>query len=144
MEDNMPIKKEKEGIFVLAINLLLKLLEFLTGNKKKKEEEKRRTEIAFIKEQLKKSLAEGRIQDAAYWKNKLIQLYVVSLLIMSAFISGCTTKQTPSTQTMVIGERIVKVSPGNVITVPPLIKPAKQWYLIDNEGLYQLIDIKFP
>jgi hypothetical protein len=100
-------------------------------------------EVAAAQDELKKALAEGRITDAAFWRKKLQQLTATAVLLM--LLVGCNTTNPPPTpvtpQFIVIGERINKVKPGDNITVPPLVAPAKQWYLVDDTGLYQWLSI---
>jgi hypothetical protein len=35
----------------------------------------------------------------------------------------------------VVGERVFMPAPGDVLTVPALIEPAAQWYLVDDVAL---------
>ena len=63
---------------------------------------------------------------------------LVVLCIFSLFI-GCKT-----TETVIIGERILKPKPGETIIVPELRKPAKQWYLIDDVAMLSVLGVNKP
>lgn len=133
--------KEKSGFISLIINIINFILKWLSRSDEKKKQE----EIDKAKTELQKALAEGRITDAAYWKKKLeILTKVAAILIAMLVLSGCLLTTKPTEQippVVIIGERINKVSPGDHIIVPKLTPPAKQWYLIDDHGLYQWLDI---
>jgi len=138
------MKKEQKPGFWQVISSIIKLISNFI---KRKEQQKKEKEIAMVKQQLQLALAEGRIQDANYWNKKLAQLSAVVVLLL--FLAGCslgcsstgTNPQPIIPQYVIIGERINKVNPGDVIKIPPLSLPAKQWYLVDDQGLYQWLDI---
>jgi hypothetical protein len=136
-------KEEKSGNFITAIiRLINNIIEFFANRQKLKEDERKRTEVEQAKTELKKALAEGRVTDAAYWRKKLLLLTgSLCLAFVMNFISGCNT---PQPQTLIIGERINKVKPGEVIIVPKLVPPAQQWYLVDDTGLAQWLNIDTP
>ena len=151
MEKGNP-KEEKGGIFFAILRLFNNILEFFANRqkrqeeeRKRKEEERKQKEIEMVKQELKKALAEGRIQDAAYWNKKLqilISSIAIILLLLTCF-TGCTTKPpNPISPVIILGERINKVKPGQLVIIPPLIDPSKQWYLADDYGLYQWLEIK--
>lgn len=151
---------QKKGFLALIIALLNFISSFLSKNADKRKQE----EINRAKEELRKALSEGRITDAAYWNKKVNQLEAAKalnkiarsklllLLILLPLGSGCASIahhlgyapiQAPITP-VIIGERLNKVNPGDSLKVPPLTKPAKQWYLVDDVGLYQWLDLKTP
>jgi hypothetical protein len=143
----MKSKEEKQYGWATVI---VKFLNFIIDMMNRAAKRKKEQEIAAAKGELQKALAEGRITDAAYWKKKIDQLVgVASILLMAFLLSGCcgvfcTQKSEPIVvvpQFVIIGERINKVKPGDTITVPVLKAPAKQWYLVDDTGLYQWLDI---
>lgn len=133
------------GWATVIVKFLQFIMDMISGAAKRKKEQ----EIAAAKAELQKALAEGRITDAAYWKKKIDQLLGVAVgLLLACFLSGCGTFDPPQPvpvvvvpETVVIGERINKVKPGDTIVVPALKSPAKQWYLVDDTGLYQWLDI---
>lgn len=101
-------------------------------------------EISAAQNELRNALAEGRITDAAFWRKKLQQLTTTAVLMLLLLVGCATTEpsQPPTIpQFIIIGERINKVKPGDNLTVPPLVAPAKQWYLVDDTGLYQWLSI---
>ena len=133
-------KRDEQYGWASAIVWIIKLvLDILTGAAKRKKEQ----EIETAKDELKKALSEGRVQDAAYWMQKLKQLTGVAVLLAILMLQGCLTPPPPpvTPQVIVIGERINKVKPGDSVKVPPLLPPAKQWYLVDDTGLYQWLDV---
>jgi len=130
----------KDGFLVSLIKLLNKLIDFLLTRSSKKDEHLKQLEIENARKELKKALVEGRIGDIAYWKEKLKQLSIVLIILL--FVTGCVSREVQQEiHTIAIGERIMTVKPGELIKIPDLISPAKTWYLIDNEGMYQLFDI---
>ena len=135
--------KNNDSLITSFVKLICRIFEFLKYHATQKDQEQKRLEIEKAKLELKKALAEGRINDAAYWKEKLMQLSSIILAIIIFGMSGCIT-QTQNDFPVVIGERIIKVKPGDLIKVPQLTAPAKQWYLVDDVGLYQWIDIGLP
>jgi len=75
-----------------------------------------------------------------YYRNQLKKYIGLIALIVIPFISGCFTAKEP----MVIGERIFKPNPGDIITVPALKRPAKQWYLIDDKAMLEVLGVDKP
>jgi len=132
MQNPIQIGGNMKGFLTNIVNLLKYMINLLSKwNKYKKQKQ-----INQAKVELKKALAEGRMTDAAYWKQKITQLTAILLIVL---IIGCTSQ--PKPQIVIIGERINKVQPNTTIIVPPLMPPAKQWYLVDDTGLYQWLDI---
>jgi len=131
----MKNKEQKPGFWQAVCSIIKLISDFL----KQRKEDKKAKEIANVTKQLQLALAEGRISDASYWNKKLAQLSAAILLL---FAFGCeTTPQPVIPQYVIIGERVNKVNPGEVLKVPPLLSPAKQWYLVDDQGLYQWLNI---
>jgi len=73
-----------------------------------------------------------------YYRNQL-KKYIIFLL-SCLFLTSCGT----SKQDMIIGERIFKPNVGDVITVPALKTPAKQWYLIDDKAMLEILGVEKP
>lgn len=64
------------------------------------------------------------------------------------FITGCASapsrRSDASPHVLVVGERVRVVHAGETITVPPCMPPARTWYLVDDEGLWQWLGIQAP
>jgi len=93
---------------------------------------------------LAKALAEGRITDAAAAHTALENLRKGAAVLAIAcclLFAGCAT---PAQPPLVIGERILKTTPGQTLVVPPLVAPARQWYVVDDVGLQQWLGIVLP
>lgn len=75
-----------------------------------------------------------------YYRNQLKKYIGIITLAVLPFVSGCFTTE----ENMVIGERIFKPNPGEVVTVPPLKPPAKQWYLIDDKAMLEVLGVEKP
>jgi len=75
-----------------------------------------------------------------YYRDQLRKYVVILVLVIIPFLSGCLTTKEP----MVIGERIFMPKPGDMITVPVLKHPAKQWYLIDDKAMLEVLGIDKP
>lgn len=135
----MKTRDEQYGWASAIVWIIKFLIGLFTGAAKRKKDQ----EIEAAKDELKKALAEGRTTDAAYWLRKLKQLTGAIALLAVLLFQGCFTPPPPPPvqQVVVIGERINKVNPGDAIKVPPLLPPAKQWYLVDDTGLYRWLDI---
>lgn len=58
---------------------------------------------------------------------------ILSLFAILA-IAGCTTPPEPR-PVLILGQRVLAPDPGQTLTVPALLPPAKQWYLVDDVGL---------
>ena len=86
---------------------------------------------------LRLALAQGRIDDAARWRKRLIDLGGALVLMACLLAAGCRTQQ----ETLVVGERVRAVDPGESLTIPALQPPAQQWYLVDDVGLAQWLGI---
>jgi len=63
---------------------------------------------------------------------------LMSIIILLMF-SGCKTQNT-----VIIGERVYMPKPGDVLTVPALKTPAKQWYLIDDVAMLNVLGVNKP
>lgn len=75
-----------------------------------------------------------------YYRKQLKKYISLITLFIIPFSSGCVTGKEP----MVIGERIFKPNPGDVVTVPALKPPAKQWYLIDDKAMLEVLGVDKP
>lgn len=75
-----------------------------------------------------------------YYRNQLKKYIRIFIILAIPFISGCLTTKEP----MVIGERIFMPKPGDVVTVPELKAPAKQWYLIDDKAMLEVLGVEKP
>lgn len=69
-----------------------------------------------------------------------LKKYVALAVIPLFMLCGCASNK----QYMVIGERIFTPEPGDVITVPQLKNPAKQWYLIDDKAMLDVLGVDKP
>lgn len=58
-----------------------------------------------------------------------------AIAVLMTLVSGCAGLRDKKVEYVVIGERVNIVEPGQVVTVPELVPPAKKWYLVDNVGL---------
>lgn len=67
---------------------------------------------------------------------------MASLLLM--MLTGCSSFFRKDREYVLIGERINIVEPGQQITVPELIPPAKKWYMVDNVGLEAWLGLGGP
>lgn len=85
---------------------------------------------------LRKQLEEFRKQ-----LKKIISIFMI-VLIPSFLLTGCWTWK--DEQPMIIGERIFKPNPGDVVTIPALKPPAKQWYLIDDKAMLEVLGVNKP
>lgn len=101
--------------------------------------------IDEVQSALNIALEQGMITDAHRLQKELRELWeryrrssdrrlVAALVASSAITTGCFSAR-PHGEYIVIGERINIVEPGQEIVVPPLVSPAKKWYLVDNVGL---------
>lgn len=133
----------KEGESTGFLSFILAIIRLITDFLYRSDEKKKQKEIAMAQDELRKALAEGRITDAAFWRRRLDELRAAAAILIAAAmlaIQGCATQ--PQPMPVVIGERINKVKPGETIKVPPLLSPAKQWYLVDDAGLSGWLGIK--
>lgn len=112
--------------------------------------EEMRTKLKALQDAVNLALEEGRITDAGRLQHELNELWekyhkstrstrspsgaVVLAVLLPALCAGCLTRE-PTREYVVIGERIFIVEPGRELIVPPLVPPAKKWYLVDNVGL---------
>lgn len=119
-----------------------------SDTKKKIEEEKRKELVSRIEETEKELIKamETNITDVPGLRNKLetlrkalSKLSVIAMLSGTCLLSGCFT-----TDPVVVGERVFYVKPNDVLTVPALKSPAKQWYLIDDVAMLKVLGIDKP
>ena len=68
----------------------------------------------------------------------------VAIVAASCLLSSGCIGQRDKVQYVVVGERINVVEPGQEIVVPPLVPPAKKWYLVDNVGLSGWLGLPAP
>jgi len=80
-----------------------------------------------------------RLQLEEYRKQLKEMMIIILLLIPVPFISGCWTNDP-----IVVGERVMYVKPGEIITIPPLKAPAKQWYVMDDEAMNAVLGVRRP
>ena len=69
--------------------------------------------------------------------------------LILAHCSGCASSPSrrsdaTAPHVLVVGERVRTVAPGETIVVPPCMPPARTWYLVDDEGLWQWLGIQAP
>ena len=142
-----PKERSKLDVLVSVFKYLSQFYSWLFPNKKAQNAK----EIEKAKKELQKALAEGRIQDVAFWRRKIqtlsrgtvVILTSLTAMILMGCLTGClTSRQETQPQALIIGERLYKLTPGEAVTVPPLVKPAKQWYLVDDVGLFQWIEVQ--
>ena len=70
---------------------------------------------------------------------------VGSCICITGCASGAPSRRSDaSPHVLVVGERVRTVAPGETITVPQPVPPARQWYLVDDEGLWQWLGIQAP
>ncbi|MEI8244015.1 MAG: hypothetical protein WCI17_12160 [bacterium] len=68
---------------------------------------------------------------------------LLSLCALCVLAPGCATTSA-TRQPLIIGQRVLAPDPGQTITIPPLLPPARQWYLVDDIGLGAWLDIAPP
>jgi hypothetical protein len=69
---------------------------------------------------------------------------LLAICALCALLSGCLTQPPPPRPVLIIGERVLAPDPGTTITIPPLVPPASQWYLVDDIGLCLWLNISPP
>jgi hypothetical protein len=71
----------------------------------------------------------------------------VLLTALAVLCSGCCIfrgkVQPEYSNPVVYGERVLVVSPGSTVVVPPLKHPAGKWYLVDDVGLSMWLGIPY-
>jgi hypothetical protein len=108
-----------------------------------------RANILQAEQELRSALRDKRIDDAAFWARRRKALgawpYAILCLLCAILLqSGCLSPAKPSPMPLVIGQRVIAPAPGDVLTIPPLTPPAKQWYLVDDVGLLLWLEISVP
>lgn len=99
-------------------------------------------QIAETEEALRTALENGMVTDAQRLNKQLQRLrkklgarMAAASVVLLCLLTGCGSIHGKKVEYVVVGERINLVEPGQVITVPELKPPAKQWYMVDNVGL---------
>lgn len=130
--------------------VILAVLALVSRNAKRKEDKDAELErqISEVEEALRLALEEGRITDAKNLSDRMYELRrkmgsrrrvppirLMCALAALACSAGCSSPPENGPEYIVIGERVNIVEPGQVVTVPPLVPPAKRWYMVDNVGL---------
>lgn len=113
--------------------------------RRRESEDDARRRIEETEEALRVALENGMITDAKRLAKRLESLRKryssrfsatdAAIAVCLLLLSGCGSMRQSKVEYVVVGERINIVEPGQVITVPGLIPPAKCWYMVDNVGL---------
>lgn len=105
-------------------------------------EEGRLTDVAILRKQLDRLMAEYSKYTKFVEKRMRSSALLAAVVLVSMLSAGClsTGRKTDAT-VFVSGDRILLVRPGAEIVVPELTSPAKQWYLVDNVGLQHWLGI---
>lgn len=126
----------------------------------------RASDISQAKRELAAALAHKHFDDAAFWARRLRELSAIPLqptppapasaaqpssptlpiiiLCLILPLTGCLTPPPPQRPVLIIGQRVLAPDPGATITIPTLIPPASQWYLVDDIGLSLWLGISLP
>ena len=136
-----------------VLGILKQLISFFVSrsDRKIKKQDEIMDKIDALKEKQKIALREGHISDASALAKEIEQLYkkfnkigLFSCIALCCLIlAGCKSEkvnQEFNTPT-VIGERVRIVEPGKTMKIPQLQPPAKKWYLVDDVGLCQWLNI---
>lgn len=145
-------------ILGFIVELVRYFADFRSRRRQQKEELMKRLEEC--RKALSLALEEGRVTDAGMLAEELDELMkkcgrsarkalrsaqkavaVVSLVCLASLFCGCLAFSGRSKPVLITGERIHIVSPGQAVTVPALVKPAKKWYLVDNVALQHWLKI---
>ena len=150
MPDLMDDAPSNLSIFGSICAVVLALIGLFRERRKYKADDKLeiKQKIESVQAALNLALEDGRITDAQRLQKELTQLWeryrktsgkTNAVLVASALslclVSGCFTTKKQEPEYIVIGERSNIVEPGQELKVPPLVPPAKKWYLVDNVGL---------
>lgn len=126
--------------------MILAIVGFFRERRKYKADDKTelKERIDAVQSALNTALEEGMITDAKRLQEELRELWdryrrtvttAAVAVAASLACTGCLSAKKDTTQYVVVGERINIVEPGQQLVVPPLVPPAKKWYLVDNVGL---------
>ena len=84
------------------------------------------------------------ISDVPFLRKKLSE-YKEALKRIPAFVlAACLLSGCRSQSPVVIGERVIFVEPGQSLVVPALKKPARKWYLMDDQAMRAILGIDVP
>lgn len=110
-------------------------------------------DAATLGHEVSRALAEGRVTDAAALRRRWdaarrsgALLAAFAILAAVALPAGCVARRTADSATaapevIVLRERVWPVAEGETLTVPMLLPPARQWYLVDDVGLSQWLGL---
>ena len=71
--------------------------------------------------------------------------YVLAALAAAIlFLAGCRTPERATGAPLVYGERVFVKQAGESLTLPPLVPPAKVWYIADDIGLGSWLGLDAP
>ena len=139
------------------VELVRYFVEFRSRRRQRKEELMKRLEEC--RKALSLALEEGRVTDAGMLAEELDELMkqcgrkarkalrparsaaAVAIAAAVAMLTCGCMSFSRSRPVLITGERIHIVSPGQSVTVPALVKPAKKWYLVDNVALQHWLKI---
>lgn len=136
-----------------VLGILKQLLGFFVSrsDRKLKKQDDIMDKIDNLKQDQKKALQEGRISDAASIAREIEQLYkkfnkiglFSCLAICCLMFFGCKSEKVNQefNTPLIIGERVRIVESGKTMKIPQLNPPAKKWYLVDDVGLCQWLNI---
>lgn len=138
------------SVFSFLLELLRAIMGFFRNRNDRKDELEE--QIRLKEQALSEAIQQGRITDAGILRQELERLKAQRGLSASAaaghmvvlaaclLCTGCFSTKKPA-NVVVVGERINIVKPGDDLTVPQLIPPAKTWYLVDDVGLNSWLGI---
>lgn len=136
-----------------VLGIIKQLLGFFIerSDRKIKKQDEIIDKIEELKQQQRKALQEGRISDSSALAKEISQMYkkfnkigLFSCLALCCLLAfGCKSNKSSQEFNVptVIGERVRIVEPGKSLKVPQLTPPAQKWYLVDDVGLCQWLNI---
>lgn len=144
--------------FSSVVELLLSVFRFLSDLFSRKNDEKAELKRLIDEKQaeLDRAIDEGRITDIQMLREQLAKLkdrhdgrgnavppVVCLFLAVVALCQGCCSfgRKDDSSHIVVVGERVMTVDPGSV--VPPLVPPARKWYLVDSEAMKSWLNVSW-